>query len=184
MQIFPWNEKDILRFKQYGHEKANRGQLVWFICITSATMTSLLYRLCSANRFYCSKWGQEWVSSCPPAGVQEAPSTASPSVTDWTWSTEPKESGGIPFQQLGLPRDSSQSFCLIHLCIQKTQREHLPSQSRATGTQSSPEWTSCLLSFIKCLILSLSPFPHLCVCVHMCVCQTAVQPALSGGWPS
>lgn len=137
----------------------------------------------SANRFYWAKWGQEWVSSCPPAGSGRPPAHQ---PLWWLIKTEAlshKREGGIPFQQLGLPRDSSISFCLVHLHIQKTQWGHLPAQSCPTRTRVHPSKEAvCHLSLNASFTLSF--LAYICVCVLVCVLQTAVQPVLSGGWPS
>lgn len=117
-------------------------------------------RLCSANRFYWSKWGQERESPPPQTQPHNQPLRwliKTPELTrKGVW-------GGILFQQLELPRDSSLRFCLVHLQTQKTAS---PCQSCPTRTQSSTIWTICLLSFIKCLI----PPPPLVPCWWACVC--------------
>lgn len=112
-----------------------------------------LAALCSANRFYWGQWGVS-ERSCPPAVSRSPP----PPQRALRWLIRTPREKGIPFQQLGLPRDSSISFCLIHLYIQRTQQEHLAAKA---APNSSPEQRSCPLSFIK----GSSPLVScLCVC--------------------
>lgn len=119
----------------------------------------------------------EWI---PVTLMQEPPSSS-----EWLrlkcWTMR----AGIPFQQLRLPRDSSISFCLVHLRIQKTWQEHLSAkavQQKPRVHQSKEKKLVCHLSLSASFSLSL--FLLVCVCAHASVCQTAVQPVLSGGWPS
>lgn len=105
------------------------------------------------------KWGQEWVSSCPAAGSRR-PAACQP--LQWLIKTQAQshKRRGIPFRQLGLPRDSPISFCLI-LHIQKTQQEHLPARAvRQEPRVHSSKGVVCYLS----LSASFSLFP--CFCEH------------------
>lgn len=105
----------------------------------------------------------EWI---PVTLMQEPPSSS-----EWLrlkcWTMRE----GIPFQQLRLPRDSSISFCLVHLRIQKTWQEHLSAkavQQKPRVHQSKEKKLVCHLSLNASFSLSL--FLLVCVCVHMQVC--------------
>lgn len=104
----------------------------------------------------------EWI---PVTLMQEPPSSS-----EWLrlkcWTMRE----GIPFQQLRLPRDSSISFCLVHLRIQKTWQEHLSAkavQQKPRVHQSKEKKLVCHLSLNASFSLSL--FLLVCVCTCKCV---------------
>lgn len=149
--------------KEFGSVKRRiRGQLVWFICITSTTMTGLLPVCVQLIAFIeASGVRSEW-GSVRPSESRRPPQAKPVHRGDWL---RLQREGGIPFQQLGLPRDSSLSFFFFlfgPLAHTKDTAGASPCQCCLTRTQSSPQQRGCLLSFIKCpppvssLSLSLS----------------------------
>lgn len=147
--------------------------VIWFICITSATMTGLSPFCVQLIAFTAAcEDRSEWGSVCLPG--PGGPQHNQP--VQWLIKAQARthkregRGGGHSFPTAW----ASQRFLakLLFGPLAHTKESiFLPELSDKNLRVQPTE--SCLLSFILCV----------CLCPCSCV-QTAVQPGLSGGWPS